>query len=147
MEEELLQREPDTTTICLNVNGENTSPTSLDLLMQDFKNAAPAKMHSKLLVDKIKYLNSLDEEVNKMCNIVEEYVAERVAEIKAETEKEITISKLYSVKNLMTKIHWTAEEAMDAIGLPKPTKPDISPYSNTAIPQISRRNLRLILII
>ena len=82
-----------------------------------------------------------------MCNIVEEYVAERVAEIKAETEKEITTSKLYSVKNLMTKIHWTAEEAMDAIGLPKPTTPDISPYSNTAIPQISRRNLRLILII
>ena len=80
--------------------------------MQDFKNTAPAKKHSKLLADKIKYLNSLDEEVNKMCNIVEEYVVERMAEIKAETEKEITTSKLYSVKNLMKKIHWTAEERL-----------------------------------
>ena len=129
MEEELLQREPDTTTICLNVNGENTSPTSLDLLMQDFKNADTAKMHSKLLADKMKYLKSTDEEVNKMCNIVEEYVAERLAEEKAaraeaearvaKAEAKAAISKLDSIKNLMKNMHWSPEEAMCAIGIPK----------------------------
>lgn len=122
MEEELLQREPDTTTICLNVNGENTSPTSLDLLMQDFKNADTAKMHSKLLADKMKYLKSTDEEVNKMCNIVEEYVAERLAEseaARAEAEAKAATSKLDSIKNLMKNMHWSPEEAMCAIGIPK----------------------------
>ena len=65
-----------------------------------------------------------------MCNIVEEYVAERLAEVKAETEakllmakaeadKKATPSKLDSIKNLMKKTYWSAEEAMDAIGIPK----------------------------
>ena len=44
-------------------------------------------MHSRLLADKMKHLKSLDEEVCKMCNIVEEYVAERMAEAKAELAK------------------------------------------------------------
>ena len=50
-----------------------------------------------------------------MCNIVEEYVAERLAEIKAETENK----NINSIKRLMNKTHWSAEEAMDAIGIPK----------------------------
>ena len=82
-----------------------------------------------------------------MCNIVEEYVAERMAEAKAELakaeaaraeseaariksgiarvkaeEKAATataISKLDSIKNLMKNTHWSAEEAMSAIGIPK----------------------------
>lgn len=111
------------------VNGENTSSTPLGMLMQDFKNADPAKMHSKLLADKMKYLKSTDEEVNKMCNIVEEYVAERLAEEKAaraeaearvaKAEAKAAISKLDSIKNLMKNMHWSPEEAMCAIGIPK----------------------------
>ena len=75
-----------------------------------------------------------------MCNIVEEYVAERMAEAKAELakaeaaraeseaarvkaeEKAATataISKLDSIKNLMKNMHWSAEKAMEAIGIPK----------------------------
>ena len=97
--------------------------------MQDFQNADPAKMHSKLLADKMKYLKSLDEEVNKMCNIVEEYVAERMAEAKAElakaeaarvkAEEKAASSKLDSIKNLMKNLHLSAEDAMSAIGIPK----------------------------
>ena len=83
--------------------------------MQDFQNDAPAKMHSKLLADKMKHLKSLDEEVCKMCNIVEEYVAERLAEAKAEA----TNNTLNSIKNLMKNTHWSAEKAMEAIGIPK----------------------------
>ena len=61
-----------------------------------------------------------------MCNIVEEYVAERLAEEKAARlraeEKAATataISKLDSIKNLMTTMHWSAETALEAIGIPK----------------------------
>ncbi|MBQ5845148.1 MAG: hypothetical protein IIW64_00685, partial [Selenomonadaceae bacterium] len=115
-----------------------------------FQNADPNKMHSKLLADKMKHLKSLDEEVCKMCNIVEEYVAERMAEAKAElaraeaaraeseaarvkseaaraeseaarvkAEEKAATSKLDSIKNLMKNTNWSAEKAMEAIGIPK----------------------------
>lgn len=97
--------------------------------MQDFQNDAPAKMHSRLLADKMKHLKSLDEEVCKMCNIVEEYVAERMAEAKEELDKEkaarvkaeekAATSKLDSIKNLMKNLYLSAEDAMSAIGIPK----------------------------
>lgn len=78
-----------------------------------------------------------------MCNIVEEYVAERMAEAKAElakaeaaraeseaarvkseaarvkAEEKAATSKLDSIKNLMKNTHWSAEKAMEAIGIPK----------------------------
>ena len=71
-----------------------------------------------------------------MCNIVEEYVAERMAEAKAElakaeaaraeseaarvkAEETAATSKLDSIKNLMKNTHWSAEKAMEAIGIPK----------------------------
>ena len=78
-----------------------------------------------------------------MCNIVEEYVAERMAEAKAElakaeaaraeseaaraeseaarvkAEEKAATSKLDSIKNLMKNLHLSAEDAMSAIGIPK----------------------------
>lgn len=54
-----------------------------------------------------------------MCNIVEEYVAERLAEAKAEAKAEATNNTLNSIKNLMKNTHWSAEKAMEAIGIPK----------------------------
>lgn len=71
-----------------------------------------------------------------MCNIIEEYVAERMAEAKAElakaeaaraeseaarvkAEEKAATSKLDSIKNLMKNTHWSAEKAMEAIGIPK----------------------------
>ena len=59
-----------------------------------------------------------------MCNIVEEYVAERLAEekaarLRAEEQAATAISKLDSIKNLMKNMHWSAEKAMEAIGIPK----------------------------
>lgn len=57
-----------------------------------------------------------------MCNIVEEYVAERLAESEAartEAEAKAATSKLDSIKNRMKNMHWSPEEAMCAIGIPK----------------------------
>ena len=54
-----------------------------------------------------------------MCNIVEEYVAERMAEAKAEA----TNNTLKSIRKLMQKTHWSAEEAMDTIDIPKADYP------------------------
>ena len=93
--------------------------------MQDFQQSDPAKMHSRLLANKMKQLKSVDEEVSKMCNIVEEYVAQRLAEVKAkvaEAEKKAATAKANSnlncIKNLMKSMQLSAEDAMHAIGIP-----------------------------
>lgn len=105
------------------VNGENTSSTPLGKLMQDFQKSDPSKMHSQLLANRMKYLKSVDEEVNKMCNIVEEYVAQRVAEVEAKAAAKEKNNKLDAIRNLMKKTCWSAEEAMDAIGIQKADYP------------------------
>ena len=81
-----------------------------------YQQSEPAKMHSRLLANKMKQLKSVDEEVSKMCNIVEEYVAERLAEKKAATAK--ANSNLTCIKNLMKSMQLSAEDAMHAIGIP-----------------------------
>ena len=75
-----------------------------------YQQSDPAKMHSRLLANTMKQLKSVDEEVSKMCNIVEEYVAERLAEKKAATAK--ANSNLTCIKNLMKSMQLSAEDAM-----------------------------------
>lgn len=106
------------------VNGENTDDTPLGRLMRDFKQPDASKMSSKLLSDRMKYLKSTDEEVTKMCNIVEEYTAKRYAEgiqlgerrgeIRGERKGEHK-TLLNSIKTLMQTMHLSATEAMDAL--------------------------------
>ena len=102
------------------VNGENTDDTPLGRLMRDFKQPDASKMSSKLLSDRMKYLKSTDEEVTKMCNIVEEYTAKRYAEgiqlgeQRGERKGEYK-SLLNSIKTLMQTMHLSATEAMDAL--------------------------------
>ena len=72
----------------------------------------------------MKYLKSTNEEVIKMCNIVEEYTAKKVAEAAARSRDEgiregLLIANLTNIKNIMQNKHWSAEEAMAAIGIPK----------------------------
>ena len=66
----------------------------------------------------MKYLKSTNEEVIKMCNIVEEYTAKKVAEAAARSKEEgMRIANLTNIKNIMRNKHWSAEEAMEAIGI------------------------------
>ena len=98
------------------VNGENTDDSPLGRLMRDFKQSDADKMHSKLLSDRMKYLKSTDEEVTKMCNIVEEYSAKRFDEgVRIGERKAI----LQHIKNLMKTKHFSATEAMEALCIDK----------------------------
>lgn len=72
----------------------------------------------------MKYLKSTNEEVIKMCNIVEEYTAKKVAEASARSRDEcirevLLIANLTNIKNIMRNMHLSAEDAMCAIGIPK----------------------------
>ena len=104
------------------VNGENNSDTPLGQLMRDFKQSNPDLIRAKILSDRMKYLKSTNEEVIKMCNIVEEYTAKKVAEAAARSRDEcirevLLIANLTNIKNIMQNKHWSAEEAMKAIGI------------------------------
>ena len=90
--------------------------------MRDFKQSNPDLIRAKILSDRMKYLKSTDEEVIKMCNIVEEYTAKKVAEAAARSRDEgiregLLIANLTNIKNIMQNKHWSAEEAMAAIDI------------------------------
>ena len=102
------------------VNGENTDDSPLGRLMQDFKQSDADKMHSKLLSDRMKYLKSTDEEVTKMCNIVEEYSAKRFDEgVHVGERRGERKAILQHIKNLMKTKHFSATEAMEALCIDK----------------------------
>ena len=66
----------------------------------------------------MKYLKSTNEEVIKMCNIVEEYTAKKVAEASARSRDEgMRIANLNNIRNIMRNMHLSAEKAMEAIGI------------------------------
>ena len=86
--------------------------------MRDFKQSNPDLIRAKILSDRMKYLKSTDEEVIKMCNIVEEYTAKKVAEAAARSRDEgMRIANLNNIRNIMRNMHLSAEKAMEAIGI------------------------------
>lgn len=108
------------------VSGENNSDTPLGQLMQDFKQFNPDLIKAKVLSDRMKYLKSTNEEVIKMCNIVEEYTAKKVAEAAARSKEEgmregimqgERATNLNNIRNIMRNMHLSAEKAMEAIGI------------------------------
>ena len=110
------------------VNGENNSDTPLGQLMRDFKQSNPDLIRAKILSDRMKYLKSTNEEVIKMCNIVEEYTAKKVAEAAARSRDEgrqegihegLRIANLNNIKSIMETQHLSAIEAMDALRIDK----------------------------
>ena len=92
--------------------------------MRDFKQSNPDLIRAKILSDRMKYLKSTDEEVIKMCNIVEEYTAKKVAEASARSRDEgmqegLRIANLNNIKSIMETQHLSAMEAMDALRIDK----------------------------
>ena len=94
--------------------------------MRDFKQSNPDLIKAKILSDRMKYLKSTDEEVIKMCNIVEEYTAKKVAEAIARSKEEgmreglmqgERATNLNNIRNIMRNMHLSDEKAMEAIGI------------------------------
>ena len=90
--------------------------------MQDFKQSNPDLIRAKILSDRMKYLKSTNDEVLKMCNIVEEYTAKKVAEATAKAaarsrDEGMRIANLNNIRNIMRNMHLSAEKAMEAIGI------------------------------
>ena len=90
--------------------------------MRDFKQTNPDLKKAKISSDRMKYHKSTNDEVIKMCNIVEEYTAKKVAEATAEAaarsrDEGMRIANLNNIRNIMRNMHLSAEKAMEAIGI------------------------------
>lgn len=97
------------------VNGQyRDTDTELGRLISDFQCPDPKKMHSELLAKRIAELKSNGEEVTSMCNIMEEYAAEKAAE---ESKKNVFAAKLDTLKQLMQNLKLPAEEVLAAMGV------------------------------
>lgn len=73
------------------VNATIQDDTPLGQLMQDFACADPAKMHSKILAERVKYFKTNEHGVRTMCNVMEEFTKDIREEGKAEGIAEKTM--------------------------------------------------------
>lgn len=103
------------------INGQYRDiSTAIGRLIADFHCTEPSQMHSERLAKRAKQLKSTDGEVTDMCNIVEEYAAEKAAKSKLEGEAIGRFQNtIENVKQLMHNMNLTAEKALAAIGIPE----------------------------
>ena len=90
------------------VNGAYEGDSDIGKLMHDFRCSDPDEMCYDLIKEKAKYLKESEEGVAHMCKIMEEAL-----------EQEARETTIEHIKKLMRNLKWTAEQAMDALDIPK----------------------------
>lgn len=93
------------------VNAEIKDDTPLGKLMHDFSCADPKDMHYELLANKMHYIKTDEQEVRRMCEIIEKYAQEKAAEAAAKT----TLDN--AVKMVLSGVT-TVERASEILGVP-----------------------------
>ncbi len=96
------------------VNGENNDETALGQLMHDFKCTDPDDMNYAELAKRVRYFKEDPEGVKNMCKTMEN-MRKEAAEAAAIKAREKTT--LEAIQNLMKNVKWSAQEAMDALGI------------------------------
>lgn len=93
------------------VNGEYEGEDPIGLLMADFRESDPTKMHYAELAKRVNALKNSEEEVKKMCQAMEITYNEGLRD---------GLLKGYakSVQSLMRKLGHSSEQAMDALDIP-----------------------------
>ncbi len=98
------------------VNGEYRGNDALGNLMHDFFCTNPNDMISNILAERMRYYKQTEKGVSDMCRIMDEIRDDGKKEGRTETY-------ITSIKNLIKNTNFTAEAAMDAIGIPKADQP------------------------
>jgi hypothetical protein len=94
------------------VNGaDKDASTELGKLMHDFFCTDPDDMHYKELADKVRYFKENEKGVAAMCKVMEDMRNESAR--KAEEQTTVT-----HINDIMTKLKYTAEQAMDLLSIP-----------------------------
>ena len=90
------------------VNGEYEGEDPIGLLMADFRESDPAKMHYAELAKRVNALKNSEEEVKKMCQAMEMTYKEGLLE-----------GYTRSILSLMKRQHLSDEEAMNILEIPQ----------------------------
>ena len=99
------------------VNAAYRGNDPIGLLMADFRQSDPAKMHYPELADRVNALKNSEEEVKKMCQAMEITYQEGQRD-----------STLRNLKSLMRKMDLSADEAMDALEIPEEDRPSYTEH-------------------
>ena len=95
------------------VNGEyQDNSSAIGRLIADFHCKNSQEMTAAILAQRMKYLKSDCDEVNKMCKSVEEYANKKAAEV-------LLRGTINNIKNLMKNANLSAEKAMELLGVPR----------------------------
>ena len=94
------------------VNGvDRDASTELGKLIHDFFCTDPNDIHYKELADKVRYFKEDEKGVAAMCKVMEDMRNESAR--KAEEQTTVT-----HINDIMTKLKYTAEQAMDLLSIP-----------------------------
>ena len=89
--------------------------------MSDMKNRATTGFNYKELEDGVRHFKEDKEGRKTMCEAVEKYAEKKYDYGKAEGKEE---GKVESIRALMKNLKWSAEKAMESIGVPKSEYPN-----------------------
>ncbi len=98
------------------VNGSYDSDDDIGRLLADMRNRTTEGFNNKELEDSVRHFKVDNEGRENMSEIVENY-AKKYAE--DQVKQGIEQSKLQSIKEIMKNLKLTAEQALDALGIPK----------------------------
>lgn len=96
----------------LYVNASYKGEDSLGQLMHDFLCSDPDDMYTELMAERARYLKSNPEGVEIMCKVMED--------MREDVEQRLTLD---TIKKLMTKLKYTAKQAMDFLEIPPADQP------------------------
>ena len=104
----------------LYVNGEYRGDDALGRLMSDFCSWDPEKMHYDLMRETARYYKETEEGTAIMCKAFEEVREEGFARGEQQGEEKATLA---SIRSLMTKLGFSAREAMETLSIPADKMP------------------------
>ena len=106
------------------VNGSIRSGSRLGDLMHDFFCKDPSQMKSETLATRADFVKHSRKAVYEMSEVMER-IAERIAaEREAKARAEVLLE---NIRALMERLHWTAEVAMDNLGISPEKQKELAP--------------------
>ena len=99
------------------VNGQSREDSEIGLLMHDFFQSDPDKIHNPVLAERVRYLKNTEEGVGSMCRAMEEMRAEVAAEAAAKAAAETAAKAAKEAAEKAAKAAKEAEKKLRAAGV------------------------------
>ena len=98
------------------MNASYKGDDDIGRLMHDFLCSDPDDMYTQILADKARYLKTDPKEVDIMCKAMEDLREESI-------QRGIDQNRVESIKSIMKKLQYTAQQAMDLLEIPLKEQP------------------------